>query len=108
MTFEEYQEEAATTLNSELPMKDKHVMLGLGLCGEAGECADIIKKTYFHYHELDREHLLEEMGDVLWYLSNMADNFGFSLEEVARFNNKKLKERYGDKFAGEKSINRSK
>lgn len=39
----------------------------LGLCGEAGEVAEQVKKHFFHGHELDKRHMIEELGDVAWY-----------------------------------------
>ena len=64
----------------------------LGLCGEAGEVAEKVKKNY-RDQELSREDLLREFGDVLWYLSAVAGDLGYSLEDVARANILKLEDR---------------
>ena len=79
----------------------------LGLPGEAGEVADIIKKVYFQGHTIDREHIAKELGDVAWYLALAADALGFTLEEVFQMNIDKLAARYPDGFFKiENSVNR--
>ncbi len=67
----------------------------LGLAGETGEVIELVKKWKYHGAELNRERLLEELGDVLWYLTLLANSFGFTLEEIAARNLEKLEERYG-------------
>ena len=63
MTVNEYQQLARKTLNPSLQEKD--ILMGgvMGLCGEAGECIDIVKKHLAQGHPLDREHLARELGD---------------------------------------------
>ena len=78
----------------------------LGLCGEAGECADMVKKATFQGHELDVNSFLKELGDVAWYLSVSAYSVGCDLETVFRMNVEKLKQRYPEGFDADKSINR--
>lgn len=78
----------------------------LGIAGEAGEVADYIKKVVYHGHELSREKLAEELGDVLWYVSYLSSIAGFSLRDVAEMNINKLRKRYPDGWEKEKSINR--
>lgn len=51
----------------------------LGLCGEAGEVAEQVKKHFFHGHELDKRHMIEELGDVAWYLAVLCDAIGSDL-----------------------------
>lgn len=79
----------------------------MGLNGESGECIDIMKKHIFQGHELDREHLIEELGDVAWYLAVCCEGLGVSLEEVMRGNIDKLKTRYPEGFDKARSINRN-
>lgn len=67
---------------------------------------DLIKKHIGHGHPLDRERLLRELGDVLWYVSAIAGALGFTLEEVARANVAKLRARYPDGFDPARSQNR--
>ena len=52
----------------------------LGLAGEAGEFADVIKKVSFQGHQLDQNHLAEEIGDVLWYCALAATGLGIFLK----------------------------
>lgn len=62
----------------------------LGLCGEAGEVAEQVKKHFFHGHELDKCHMIEELGDVAWYLAVLCDAIGSDLDTVMEENLKKL------------------
>jgi NTP pyrophosphatase (non-canonical NTP hydrolase) len=79
----------------------------MGLNGEAGECVDILKKTLFQGHELDREHMIEELGDVAWYLAVACEGIGATLEEVMFSNVWKLMKRYPEGFDKARSINRN-
>ena len=79
----------------------------MGLCGEAGEAMDILKKFLFQGHELDKKHLAKELGDVAWYLAVSADALGFYLEDIFQMNIDKLKARYPDGFDAGRSINRA-
>ena len=78
----------------------------MGLNGEAGECQEIVKKAMFHGHELDIEALLLEAGDVLWYLTELCNELGISVDTVAKLNLQKLKNRYPDGFTHEASRER--
>lgn len=78
----------------------------MGLCGEVGECADIVKKHHFQGHELDHEKLKDELSDVCWYVALLATALGLTLEEVMLHNVEKLKKRYPDGFDKARSINR--
>lgn len=92
---------------SESGVQPARLLLGaLGLAGEAGEFADRVKKTAYHGHALDREKLLDELGDILWYIADAAGALGVELEEVARRNNAKLRLRYPEGFNPEASKNR--
>ena len=78
----------------------------MGLCGEAGEAIDIVKKHLAQGHELDKEKLIKELGDVAWYLAETAYALDIDLETVFKLNIEKLKRRYPEGFEKEKSINR--
>ena len=54
-------------------------MCALGLVGEAGEVADACKKTLFHEHAFDRDHFLQELGDLLWYVAIAASTIDADL-----------------------------
>lgn len=79
----------------------------IGMCGEAGEVSELVKKYEYHGHAIDTEHLARELGDVLWYVSYMANLFGYSLGKIMEMNQEKLAKRYPDgKFDAERSRNR--
>ena len=104
MNFNQYQFSAMRTKN---PDADLVLNAALGLSGEAGEVADIIKKHYFQGHPFNKEKLIDECGDVLWYITLMADALGITLEDIAVHNIEKLEKRYPDKqFKTEHSLNR--
>lgn len=103
--FNEYQK-AAYDLISEDGKKDMVLNGVLGLAGECGECCDIVKKHKFQGHDLDKEHLKDELGDVLWYIAETCSGLGITLEEVAEYNLNKLHKRYPKGFSKEKSIHR--
>ncbi len=106
MTINEYQKIAMTTLNPELSQKEVLINGVMGLCGESGEAIDIVKKWLAQGHELDREKLAKELGDIAWYLAETATALELSLEDVLAANIEKLKKRYPEGFAAEKSIHR--
>lgn len=98
MTFEEYQEQAKITAlyprrlsNLEYPT--------LGLAGEAGEVANVVKKIQRDHAGVitddTRAKLKDELGDVLWYISACADELGMTLSEIAQYNVAKLAKRHG-------------
>ena len=79
----------------------------IGMCGEAGEVSELVKKYAYHGHAIDTEHLARELGDVLWYVSYMAHLFGYSLGKIMEMNQDKLAKRYpAGKFDEERSRNR--
>ena len=78
----------------------------MGLSGESGEAIDLLKKHLFHHHDLDKEKLILELGDIAWYLAEAATSLDISLEEILTKNIEKLKKRYPDGFSKENSINR--
>lgn len=107
MTANEYQELAMVTLNKDLSEKDVLINGVMGLCGESGEVIDVVKKYLAQGHSLDREHLIEELGDVAWYLAETATALGVDLESILKMNIEKLRKRYPEGFSSEKSANRS-
>lgn len=106
MTINEYQSLAMTTLNPALSKKDVLINGVMGLCGESGEAIDIVKKHLAQGHELDREGLIKELGDVARYLAETATALEVSLEDVLQGNIDKLKKRYPNGFSTEKSLKR--
>jgi NTP pyrophosphatase (non-canonical NTP hydrolase) len=97
MTFDDYQAQALTTvISNEDSFKDTLHWV-LGICGEAGEVAEKVKKIIRDHEgkisQADKQELAKELGDVLWYLAVLAHEIGFSFDEVAASNIKKLKDR---------------
>lgn len=106
MTINEYQKLAMTTLNPDLSKKDVLINGVMGLCGESGEAIDIVKKHLAQGHELKRDELIKELGDIAWYLAETAYALDVDLETVLEGNINKLKKRYPEGFAAERSVNR--
>lgn len=74
---------------------------GLGLAGEAGEVADLLKKKYGHGKQVASDDVKKELGDVGWYGNALADSFGYSAEDIASGNSDKLRARYPSGFSVE-------
>ncbi len=104
MKINEYQELAMTTLNPELSKRDVLINSVMGLCGEAGEAIDIVKKWMAQGHELDKEHLAKELGDIAWYLAEAATALDIPLEDILQANIDKLKKRYPEGFDDKRSL----
>ena len=106
MTGNEYQALASRTTRSDLPADFQGAIYALGLTGEAGEVADLLKKHYGHGHPLDKDKLAKELGDTMWYISVLASHFDLSLDSIMEGNIAKLKARYPEGFSEHASINR--
>ena len=104
MTVNEYQKLAMKTLNPELRQKDVLINGVMGLCGESGEAIDIVKKWLAQGHDLDRERLAKELGEIAWYLAETAYALDIPLEDILKANIEKLAKRYPEGFAAERSI----
>lgn len=106
MDFTEYQTLAKRTL-SDAARENLLLDGAMGLCGEAGEVIDLMKKHMFLGHSLDKAALIDEASDCMWYLAELATGLGISLEDIAAHNIEKLKKRYPAGFSVQKSINRA-
>ena len=107
MELDEYRSLAARTLGRDRTHEQQLSNAALGLAGEAGETAEIIKKHLFHDTPLDRDALIKELGDCLWYIGAFATVLDISLDEIAQRNIDKLRKRYPDGFDAERSKNRT-
>ena len=105
MNLNEYQNECLRTL-PELNKKDTVINGVLGMNGESGEVADELKKYLFHGHDYNEDKLVEEIGDVLWYIATTLSGLGVTMEECAKRNIDKLKRRYPIGFDANKSKSR--
>lgn len=107
MDGNKYQELAMRTNRPEATQEENIVNGCLGLSGETGEVCDIVKKCMFQGHELEKERIADELGDVLWYVALTAKGIEYSLNDIMEHNIEKLKKRYPDGFEEERSINRA-
>lgn len=82
------------------------LVAALGLTGESGEFAELIKKWKYHSHNLDRDKAVKELGDICWYIARACVALNVSLAEVMQTNIEKLKQRYPEGFSSEASLNR--
>ena len=78
----------------------------MGLCGEAGELTDLVKKFIHHNHSLDHDGLMKEIGDVSYYLVTVCNLFNIDLEMCIKMNEEKLRKRYPNGFNTKDSIER--
>lgn len=106
MQVNEYQKAAMETLNPALDKKEVLINSVMGLCGESGEAIDIVKKWLMQGHELDKAHLVKELGDVEWYLAEAATALDVPLEIIFQGNLDKLRRRFPNGFDTEASVNR--
>lgn len=101
-----YSKAIERTMNEELTEREKLAMLGMGIAGEAGEIVDSLKKVIYHGHELDRDALIKELGDLEWYITHLMKHFEITGDKVRIENIMKLNGRYKNGFSEEESINR--
>ena len=111
MTADEYQRAAARTLidGPDAEYTGKEIMLvwnAIGLAGEAGEVADTVKKAVFHRHGVNRDELIKELGDVLWYVAALCTKLDVPMSEVMERNIAKLRQRYPDGYSSADSLAR--
>jgi NTP pyrophosphatase (non-canonical NTP hydrolase) len=97
MTFNEYQAAAALTRSETC----NTVYVAAKLPIEAGEAAQHAIKEKFHGKPIDLHALIEELGDTLWYVSQLAADYGLSLEAIAQINIEKLRKRHGAQYNAE-------
>lgn len=94
----DYQADALRSADMGNSRETRLAVWALGLGGEAGEVQELIKKHLGHGRHLDRNELVKELGDVLWYIAALAQLNGIYLSEIANRNIAKLRERYPDGF----------
>lgn len=106
LTFEEYRLLAMRTSRKDLSAKE-HLLNGmLGLAGECGECADLVKKHMYQDGRDIKDKLFDELSDVLWYVAETATAMGFNMNDIAAHNIEKLKKRYPEGFSMDRSLHR--
>jgi NTP pyrophosphatase (non-canonical NTP hydrolase) len=82
-----------------------HAMIGM--CTESAEIQDQMKKHLMYGKDIDRTNLIEELGDLMWYIGLACSELGVSLEKVMEINNAKLAARYGDVFTEQAALERN-
>lgn len=107
MTANQYQKLAMRTNRDGASAHDNLINGCLGLAGESGEVCDYVKKHIFQGHEFEIDHIIEELGDCMWYIALTATAVGATMGEVMERNIEKLKKRYPDGFSVMDSINRT-
>lgn len=105
LTFDEYQRDAARTINPELNTIQMIYHSLFGLAAESGEVCGLYQKL-MQGHRLEREHLIKEIGDVLWMLGELCTATEITMDECAVTNIEKLKARYPRGFTTEESLHR--
>ena len=93
MTFDEYQAFAGKAILNK-SNQEPLLNFALGLAGESGEVIDLIKKKVFQGRDISLADFQEELGDVLWYIANIASEVGINLSDIVENNRRKLEERY--------------
>ena len=103
MNLTDYQRKAIVTKqqydNKALEIAD----CGLGIVGEAGEVADILKKHISGSKPLDDERIMKlkyEIGDIMWYIAALCETLGFDMGDIAEMNIEKLRKRHGASYSG--------
>lgn len=105
MNFNEYQKAALRTAK-EMDNCKQLMNAALGICGEGGEVADMVKKSAFQGHSMNVTHVAKELGDVLWYIAVGAKAIGYTMDEIGQMNLAKLEARYPNGFEVERSLHR--
>ncbi|MBP3905770.1 MAG: nucleoside triphosphate pyrophosphohydrolase family protein [Peptostreptococcaceae bacterium] len=93
-----FQREARRSLRDDLPYEAMCSNMCMGLAGEIGEVIDIMKKHIYQGKELDITDVIEEVGDVLWYIANFCNVNNITMDECMESNIKKLRERFPNGF----------
>lgn len=106
MDLKNFQEVSVRTMNNELTFEQKVTNCLMGIQGETGEIADIFKKHMYQGHDLDLEHVEEELGDVMFYIVNLATLYNIDMEDVIEKNFEKLLNRFPNGFSAADSIAR--
>jgi NTP pyrophosphatase (non-canonical NTP hydrolase) len=106
MDFKEYTKETQRTMAELGQSFADQLHMVMGISTEAGELLDTYKKTLAYNKELDIVNIKEEIGDLLWYISNLLRVLDMDFEQVLYLNVEKLKARYPEKFTEDNAINR--
>lgn len=106
MEFSDYQRLAFRTASQVGELERRQLIAALGLTGEAGELAELVKKQIGHGHPVTKDAIAKELGDTLWYAACIATLYGLDLGQIAEKNIDKLRTRYPEGFSSADSIER--
>lgn len=105
MTGNEYQKLAGRTINQDLDDIEQMMHSLHGMVGEVGEIHSLFQKVY-QGHEIDEEHLMKEVGDLLWFIAEFCTSLEWELEDIMKMNIEKLKARFPEGFTVDGSLHR--
>lgn len=106
MEFNEYQSQARRTQNKNLNGHERRLHALFGLCSEVGEIQSIYQKAY-QGHCVEKDKVVDELGDLMWFAAELADVLGVNLGDVVQRNIDKLWRRYPEGFDSVRSVNRN-
>lgn len=97
-----------TMLNEMTPEQMHLLHMAVGVAGEAGELLDCIKKVAVYQKNVDLENLIEELGDLEFYMQGIRATYGITRERTLQHNLDKLAKRYADKkYSNQQAQNRA-
>ena len=102
-----FQEEALRSMRSDLPYEAICSNMCMGLAGETGETVDIFKKHIYQGKDLDINDVIEEVGDILWYIANLCNVNKITMKECMESNVEKLRKRYPNGFSIKDALERA-
>ena len=102
-----FQEEALRCMRSDLPYEAICSNMCMGLAGETGETVDIFKKHIYQGKDLDINDVIEEIGDILWYIANLCNVNKITMKECMESNVEKLRKRYPNGFSIKDALERA-
>lgn len=101
---DQHLDEAYDKAEREALQKARLLHAAIGLCTETGELQDALKKNLIYGKTLDLVNVLEEAGDLLWYLALALDASGFTPEQAMERNIEKLRKRFPEGYSNEKAL----
>lgn len=103
MNIQQFQMKSVRTMKLD---KNTIPHCALGIAGEVGEVVDLVKKSVYYGKDMDLDHLEEEIGDVMFYLVNLATMYNLSMEDILEKNIVKLEKRYPSGFNKKDAVER--
>ena len=101
MKLAEYQQFTREGLATDIDKKDRLPYFALGLSGEVGELNNMLTKKHFRKKLIPMDDIVSEIGDVMWYLTNVCNALDVDLVTVCTMNQIKLHARHSDKYVKE-------